>query len=1071
MRRWFYCVAALSSLTVSADETIPTAVGTVVSVDGEPVSGIEVLAFAGSTPLPDRFVTDEQGRFFVPRAWRETDVFKSVVPIDGGKRIGWFSFSMHKFSNAGQHSPDGSFRIVLLPLDRVIRGRLTTAERQPLAGIPVRVEFLKHDVNFFDSHWTRRRAAGARIIPGAVTDNHGRFGLRLPSGSSATLRAEHPDWAARRLQVKEDQTAVTDTRMVPAARVAGQVVDSRTGKPVEGVRVAARIADTNLALDHGGWGEATTDADGRYSIGSLKTGKWGIMIADCPDGKLVAPALSSVPLKSGETFTADFNLKIGRRISGRVLDHVTDRPVIGCSVHCAGSSGTAAVDSTQTDKDGRFEFFVSPGRSRVYVADRDTVPNDSRNLTVDAEEDPKAIILKAGPKTEINVRYFVGPPLERKVTLQANAMTFESALDEICNQSGLLLELDAGGLKLSGYTKNMKLDVDLQRVTLREALIRTLEPFKSLGFTLDGNRVFISNRDRVNAREAKRKRERKQKPPATTPEVSSRTQSFAGGKGALLCHVQGPAGSLVDAKVTVKLSVSFQETPSITDMLPGSVLHQTVHRTDGNGQYRIEIPGQFASRSDLRLSVYVEHPKCVSRSIGPVPIGDFNAKPVKRSIFQRMARTAILSTRLREATPYRGRVLLPDGSPAVGAKVVTRTKYQAYSWKHFSPDDYTASDSAETDSAGRFSVMTDQRSTMTVHMAGHAALLIDNLQAHVGLADGEAPNTLRLPIGIRPNGRVMTATGKPIPGAIVRARRNIAWSEFDMPLSFEQRCIADKNGEYTLPPIPADSYVFIINSRIADLSHIDEPASSSDGLIPFGLQAPSQPLSEVIPDVTHQLNPSETRPAFDFRAVQTATIIVRMEFPDGPPPDDRRIVDLTVTGKYANRRWSGTSVKADEHDIARLTVPKGAEFVVIGTGLATHRRSAEGPIEIGEAIHLRKVTDDVSDLIVTRPAPAKLKVELTHQIPATAGRISISAWHTQKGYRQQSSDKQRVRLVGASQNGSREYQGIAIPGQEIQLKITLSGDDGEIVLHEERLTLDTGETRIRKIEIADRQTP
>lgn len=533
--------------------------------------------------------------------------------------------------------------------------------------------------------------------------------------------------------------------------------------------------------------------------------------------------------------------------------------------------------------------------------------------------------------------------------------------------------------------------------------------------------------------------------------------------------VSGPAGPIVGATVTTTLSEPSSPDGKATDLSGGRVVRETVCLTDDGGTYYIDIPAHLAGRADVKLAVAVTHEDHVPRTIGPIPVTDFDMRRIGDSepywLHRQLARKAMLKTRLRKGNRLDGRVLLPDGSPAAGANVLMRTKYQAYSWKFHSPDDYTSSASAVADEQGRFCLLADQRATLVVTMPGQAALIVDDLAKYAVTP----PNTFRLPRAIRPHGRVLTADGEPIPGAVIRAIRHFEWSEFDMPVSFQKWCVAGKDGRYVLPPLPPGAFRFRVNSRVSDISRVQECNDAAARAA--GPPHPLPPLNDVILDVTKEFDGAAQEPVCDLRAVETVTVTAKIEFPDGDRPKDGRTVDLTVTGRIGGERWSGVSATADETGMARLSVPRGTQEAVIGTGLARHRRTADAPLEIGTAIHLGTVTHDISGLVVIRPALAKLDAEIlfpngvAREITKSGARIRISAWHVEPGYRERGGDKQRVWLQNTMQTGDTRFRGKALPNEEIALQVALYEGGEKSVLREERLSLDPGEERLLLVRV------
>ena len=214
-----------ASAEARAEQETATVLGTVVSPDGMPVAGVEIVAFQGAKQLQEKFTTDENGEFRVPKAWREVDEWLTVVARDGRERLGWFDFMIHGHSDLGQKSEDGSFRLVLLPMSRTIRGRILDESGRPLAQIPVRINQLEHEVNATSVHWSRQKLGDEPLLPGAVSDNGGRFEVKLPANTFAWLGTSHPDWVEKKIRVTREQDEVADTSLVRAAKVAGRVIE------------------------------------------------------------------------------------------------------------------------------------------------------------------------------------------------------------------------------------------------------------------------------------------------------------------------------------------------------------------------------------------------------------------------------------------------------------------------------------------------------------------------------------------------------------------------------------------------------------------------------------------------------------------------------------------------------------------------------------------------------------------------------------------------------------------------------------------------------------------------------
>jgi len=497
-----------------AEQETATVLGTVVSPDGKPVAGVEIVAFEGAKQLQQKFTTDENGEFRVPKAWREVDEWLTVVARDGRERLGWFDFMIHGHSDLGQKSEDGSFRLVLLPMSRTIRGRILDESGRPLAQIPVRINQLEHEVNATSVHWSRQKLGDEPLLPGAVSDNGGRFEVKLPANTFAWLGTSHPDWVEKKIRVTREQDEVADTSLVRAAKVAGRVIDARTGKPLAGVTIGAFAAKTDI-LESGG-DDAKTDASGNYLIRGLRSGEHTIQFLEGADKTLTAPAYAKAILKSGETFQADFSLSVGRHLTGRVVDIDTGEPIPNCQVTYNGPAHPETGLSTETNPQGEFEFFVPPGRSRLDATEGRRFGNDSiRTVDVQADSEPEPVVLKVGERIEPvpgSFKIFMGPPLDRKVSLNFKDTPLVEALNGVCNSAGMILDLDQAALTSAGYSKDTPINLaESKLITLRDALTLILKRYEKLSFTVDKNLVFVSSPEGVEVHE---KRGAEPKPPA-----------------------------------------------------------------------------------------------------------------------------------------------------------------------------------------------------------------------------------------------------------------------------------------------------------------------------------------------------------------------------------------------------------------------------------------------------------------------------------------------------------------------------------------------------------------------------
>ena len=493
-----------SDRVVHASESpVETVVGTVVSPDGQVVPGIEVLAFQGAIQLDHKFVTDARGEFRVPKAWRDVDHWLTVVARDGRDRLGWFDFMIHGHSDKGQKAEDGSFRLVLLPMSRTVHGRVVDESGMPLAQIPIQINQLDHDVNSTAVHWKYQKLGDAPLVAGAITDNDGRYELKLPSDTTAWLSTNHPDWADERIRASSEND-LGQTKLLRAARISGRIIDSRTGTPLPAVGVTAIATRTDFLQSSGG--DAMTDAQGNYVISGLRHGEYTIQVLPGHESILTAPAYEKVTLKSGETFVADFPLTVGKRLAGRVLDSTTGEPIPNCKVTCTGPSAPASALRTETNERGEFEFRVSPGINAVDAREGRIFGADSeRKINVAVDGNPEPVVLKVGPMTPAvpgqKIKIFMGRPLDRKVTVDFQKKPLAEVLAAICTEAGMTLELDEDGLSAAGTSKDIPVTlVEPKPVTLQRALMLIVASHEKLAYLVGKHRVYVSSRELVDAR-------------------------------------------------------------------------------------------------------------------------------------------------------------------------------------------------------------------------------------------------------------------------------------------------------------------------------------------------------------------------------------------------------------------------------------------------------------------------------------------------------------------------------------------------------------------------------------------
>lgn len=83
-------------------------------------------------------------------------------------------------------------------------------------------------------------------------------------------------------------------------------------------------------------------------------------------------------------------------------------------------------------------------------------------------------------------------PLDRIVSLKAKRTPIENALQQVCDAAQVPLHVDGDALKSEGYTRNMPVTLELQNVTLRDALTRITQNYEKIVFAEENGLILVS---------------------------------------------------------------------------------------------------------------------------------------------------------------------------------------------------------------------------------------------------------------------------------------------------------------------------------------------------------------------------------------------------------------------------------------------------------------------------------------------------------------------------------------------------------------------------------------------------
>ena len=363
----------------------------VVTPDGRAVADAEVLV--QNRPLEFKYRTyrtDENGRVSIP--WEKTalaHVFGIIARH--GEDVGWHGHSPGP--DIAEEAIKKPIKITLFPLSQTIEGTCVDGKGKPLAGVHVHVKGIVNATN----GGLLVHLFPEKFLSGVVSDAEGRYSIELPESKACRIVAKHPQYVpVETLYPADNLEPKQFVLKEPAGGVRGRVVDAATGQPIR----EAVIYTTATERRSGGAGSqySISDEDGRYTVDCMAPGLWSVVFFRYPEKpNWTAVAVNSLEVKAGETSRADFRVAPGRLLSGQVIDAKKNTPLSGVSVGYDGPARPRSANVSmfvETDAQGRFEFHVPPGESRIYTCAPFMGKPSSRTLIVEPHRDPPPIVFK-----------------------------------------------------------------------------------------------------------------------------------------------------------------------------------------------------------------------------------------------------------------------------------------------------------------------------------------------------------------------------------------------------------------------------------------------------------------------------------------------------------------------------------------------------------------------------------------------------------------------------------------------------------------------------------------------------
>ncbi|MCI0585683.1 MAG: carboxypeptidase regulatory-like domain-containing protein [Planctomycetes bacterium] len=412
--------------------------GRVVGADGSPVQGARVLLREGESPFPflrggrrsgrgpiqletpegPTAVTDAEGKFQFSGV-AEGKTLSAAVEASGFLPLTAPPFTVAK----GERKDVGEIR---LTREGIVTGTVTDPDGHPVAGARVSIEIDP-----------ARMFRAPLLFQEEKADEQGRYRLGgLPEGKVRVL-ASADGWREGRSEEVDARPGATvervDVRLLSGRAIAGRIY-SRDGKPLAGAQVFA-VPDEGSGparRSFSVWRRdgVRTDASGRYELSGLAEGTYRV------EAEAEGFAHGSLPAVSVGNSSADLTLDPLSRLSGRVVDGVTGKPIPSFKARAVresfpGARFLSGAEDTDGKPDGSFEIAdLEPGSYKVEVRADSFAPatagpfavsagasSDAGSIAVFAGSVLRVKVVEAGNRTPIQGAEVSVSPVEKDAPL------------------------------------------------------------------------------------------------------------------------------------------------------------------------------------------------------------------------------------------------------------------------------------------------------------------------------------------------------------------------------------------------------------------------------------------------------------------------------------------------------------------------------------------------------------------------------------------------------------------------------------------------------------------------------